>query len=70
MNWKVTVRQKIFSKIHQKVRFKRQKKKKKKNEKPSQYTTEKNPTQQTGEKRKLKIFDFLNSEQDTKKCRN
>ena len=41
-----------------------------KNEQPSQYTTEEKTTQQTGEKRKSKIFDYLNSEQDAKKNRN
>ena len=30
MNWKVTVKQKMLSKIHQKVKLKRQKKNKKK----------------------------------------
>ena len=32
--------------------------------------TKKQDTQQTGEKRKVKIFDYLNSEQDAKKNRN
>ena len=35
-----------------------------------QYTTEKNPTPQTAEKRKIQIFDYLNSEQDAKENRN
>ena len=37
---------------------------------PWQYTTEKKLAQQTGEKRKLNIFNYLNSEQDAKKNRN
>ena len=43
-----------------------------KNEQPLQHATEKTHThtQQTGEKRKLEIFDYLNSEQDAKKNRN
>ena len=64
MNWKVTVKQKILNKMHQKVKLNR--KNKKKNEQLLQYTTEKK--QQTGEKRKLKMFDY--SEQYTKKNRN
>ena len=32
--------------------------------------TKKKDTQQTGEKRKVKIFDYLNSEQDAKENRN
>ena len=70
MNWKLTVKQKILNKIHRKVKLKRQKKNRKKNEQPMQRTTEKKPTQEIGEKRKLKIFDYLNSKQDAKKNRN
>ena len=67
MNWKVTEKQKILNKMHQKVKLNRQKKNKKK-----KWTTvaihDWKKTQQTGEKRKLKIFDY--SEQDTRKNRN
>ena len=71
MNWKVTVKQKILNKIHQKVKLKRQKKNKKKTNNHCNMPLKKNThTQQTGEKRKLEIFDYLNSEQDAKKNRN
>ena len=69
INWKKTVKQKVLSKIHQKVKLKRQKKNKKKTNNRCNIRLKKN-TQQTGEKRKLKIFDYLNSEQDAKRNRN
>ena len=41
-----------------------------KNEQSLQYKTKKKATQQIVEKRKLKIFDYLNSEQDATENRN
>ena len=70
MNWKVTVKQKILNKIHRKVKLKRQKKNRKKTNNRFNVRLKKKPTQQIGEKRKLKIFDYLNSKQDAKKNRN
>ena len=69
MNWKVRVKQEILNKMYQKVKLKRQKNNKKKTNNRCNILLKKK-IQQTDEKRKLKIFDYLNSGQDAKKNRN